>query len=133
MVKFAAIIPSVLTLVVSVTTALSIDYYDETCPNVDEVVGKAVKSAMSNDVTVPAALLRMHFHDCFIKGCDGSILLNSTKTNKAEKDGPPNISLHAFYVIDRAKEALESLCPGVVSCADILALAARDSVALVRF
>ena len=66
-----------------------------------------------------------------LKGCDGSVLLNSTAMNAAEKDGPPNISLHAFYVIDLAKKEVESQCPGVVSCADTLALAARDAVALV--
>ncbi|WMV56980.1 hypothetical protein MTR67_050365, partial [Solanum verrucosum] len=110
--------------------ALSSDYYDQTCPNAESMITKVVKNAMLNDKTVPAALLRMHFHDCFVRGCDASVLLNSTRSNKAEKDGPPNISLHAFYVIDVVKKQIEDLCPGVVSCADIVALAARDAVAL---
>ena len=71
------------------------------------------------------------FSPIFLKGCDASVLLNSKGNSKAEKDGPPNVSLHAFYVIDAAKKALEAACPGVVSCADILALAARDAVFLV--
>lgn len=66
-----------------------------------------------------------------LKGCDASVLLNSTKNNEAEKDGAPNVSLHAFYVIDNAKKQVEKMCPGVVSCADILAIGARDSVSLV--
>ncbi|KAJ4836912.1 Peroxidase 64 [Turnera subulata] len=110
--------------------ALSLNYYEKTCPDVETVVTEAVKKAMAKDKTVPAALLRMHFHDCFIRGCDASVLLNSKGNNKAEKDGPPNLSLHAFYVIDNAKKEVEALCPGIVSCADILALAARDAVVL---
>ncbi|KAI3762115.1 hypothetical protein L1987_52538 [Smallanthus sonchifolius] len=109
---------------------LTSNYYDQTCPMIESTVTASVKKAMLNDKTVAAALLRMHFHDCFIRGCDGSVLLNSTGTNQAEKDGPPNISLHAFYVIDNAKKALEAMCPGTVSCADIVALAARDAVHL---
>ncbi|CAN1824694.1 Peroxidase 64 [Linum perenne] len=131
----AAMAPPILAFLVTFTIffsahSLSHNYYDKTCPNLESIVTNAVKKAMSNDRTVPAALLRMHFHDCFIRGCDGSVLLKSTKNNVAEKDGPPNISLHAFYVIDHAKEAIEKACPGIVSCADILALAAKDAVAL---
>ncbi|XP_027329302.1 peroxidase 64 [Abrus precatorius] len=114
----------------SLASALSVNYYDHTCPQVESIVAGAVHKATINDKTVPAALLRMHFHDCFIRGCDASVLLESKGKNKAEKDGPPNISLHAFYVIDNAKKAVEAVCPGIVSCADILALAARDAVTL---
>ncbi|KAG9442672.1 hypothetical protein H6P81_018526 [Aristolochia fimbriata] len=115
---------------IRVIDALSSNYYDNSCPMLEETVRNTVKQAMENDKTVPAALLRMHFHDCFIRGCDGSVLLSSVGTSTAEKDGPPNVSLHAFYAIDNAKEAIEAICPGVVSCADILALAARDAVTL---
>ncbi|CAI0435512.1 unnamed protein product [Linum tenue] len=122
----------IFTILSSSVSSLSLNYYDKTCPNFESAVTNAVKKAMKNDRTVPAAILRMHFHDCFIRGCDASVLLKSTKKNVAEKDGPPNVSLHAFYVIDHAKEAVEKMCPGVVSCADILALAARDAVALLQ-
>ncbi|KAE8707147.1 Peroxidase 64 [Hibiscus syriacus] len=67
------------------------------------------------DKTVPAALLRMHFHDCFIRGCDASVLLYSKGNNKAEKDGPANLSLHGFYVIENAKKEVEA-----VSCPEVL-------------
>ena len=63
-----------------------------------------------------------------MQGCDGSVLLNSTNNNQAEKAGIPNLSLRGFQVIDAAKTAVEAACPGVVSCADILALVARDSI-----
>lgn len=65
------------------------------------------------------------------QGCDGSVLLNSTTNNQAEKDAFPNLSLRGFNVIDAVKVAVEKQCPGVVSCADILALIARDAVRMV--
>ncbi|KAM3285678.1 peroxidase 64 [Capsicum chacoense] len=119
----------IFSLIYSHGNALSSNYYEKTCPQVEDIVTQVVTEASKKDQTVPAALLRMHFHDCFIRGCDASVLLNSKK-NTAEKDGPPNVSLHAFYVIDNAKKVIEALCPGIVSCADILAFAARDSVVI---
>lgn len=62
------------------------------------------------------------------QGCDASVLLNSSSTNTAEKDSPPNLTLRGFGFIDTVKSLIEAECPGVVSCADILSLVARDSV-----
>ncbi|GLJ14490.1 hypothetical protein SUGI_0234300 [Cryptomeria japonica] len=76
-----------------------------------------------------ASLLRLHFHDCFVNGCDGSILLDDTATFTGEKSAGPNLnSARGFDLIDRIKTRIENVCKNVVSCADILAIAARDSV-----
>jgi hypothetical protein len=58
----------------------------------------------------------------------------SSPNSDAEKDAPDNLSLagDGFDTVTKAKQAVEEACPGIVSCADILALAARDVVVLVR-
>ncbi|CAI5514251.1 unnamed protein product [Closterium sp. Naga37s-1] len=112
------------------SSRLSRDFYRDSCPYLTSIVRDVVFEEFIKDETLPAPLLRLHFHDCFVQGCDGSILINSTSENQAEKDAPPNLTLHAFDIIDKIKETVEAECPGVVSCADIVALAARDGVVL---
>ncbi|CAL1372599.1 unnamed protein product [Linum trigynum] len=105
---------------------LKVGYYAKSCPNAEAIVKKVMDQVMDVAPSLSGPLLRMHFHDCFVRGCDGSLLINSTKNNTAEKDSPPNFTLRGYGVIDRVKEALEKECPGVVSCADTLAIVARD-------
>ncbi|CAI0625656.1 unnamed protein product [Linum tenue] len=105
-------------------------YYDESCPDAETIALKTIRKAISKDVTLAAALLRLHFHDCFVRGCEASVLLDAAEEGDAEKDASPNFSLRGYDVIDDVKSAIEKSCPGVVSCADILALAARDAVRL---
>ncbi|XP_071720381.1 cationic peroxidase 1-like [Rutidosis leptorrhynchoides] len=108
---------------------LSANFYAKTCPNFRSVITRAVNSAVSSEARMGASLLRLHFHDCFVNGCDGSVLLDDNSTFTGEKTAGPNSgSIRGFNVIDTIKTQLESQCPGVVSCADILAAAARDAV-----
>ena len=67
-----------------------------------------------------------------LQGCDASILLDGTASFLSEKNAAPNAnSTRGFDVVDNIKTALENSCPGIVSCADILAIAAEASVSLV--
>ncbi|KAJ1685296.1 hypothetical protein LUZ63_016686 [Rhynchospora breviuscula] len=107
--------------------ALQKGFYSDTCPKVEDIVKSIVQKAFNDYATIAPGLLRLHFHDCFVQGCDASVLISG---DSSERTAFANAGLRGFEVIDDAKSQLESVCPGVVSCADILAIAARDSVNL---
>ncbi|KNA05386.1 hypothetical protein SOVF_190840 [Spinacia oleracea] len=108
---------------------LSPKFYSSSCPNALTIVNEGVLEAINKEARVGASILRLHFHDCFVNGCDGSILLDDTTTFQSEKTAAPNNnSARGFEVVDNIKAKLEKACPGVVSCADILAIISRDAV-----
>ncbi|XP_057839183.2 peroxidase 12 [Cryptomeria japonica] len=106
---------------------LSWTFYNTSCPTLESIVRERIEFYLNQDITQAAGLLRLHFHDCFVQGCDGSVLLNGTTSERVD---PPNVSLRAmaFTIINDIKARVEAACSGIVSCADILTLAARDSV-----
>jgi len=102
---------------------LSSTFYDTSCPRALATIKSAVNAAVAKEARMGASLLRLHFHDCFVQGCDASILLAGN-----EQNDPPNLTLRGFDVIANIKAQVEAICKQTVSCADILAVAARDSV-----
>ncbi|KAF6999384.1 hypothetical protein CFC21_015420 [Triticum aestivum] len=121
---------SYLSLVVLVALAavvsgqLSPTFYDTSCTRALATIKSGVMAAVSSDPRMGASLLRLHFHDCFVQGCDASVLLSGMEQNAL----PNNGSLRGFGVIDSIKTQIEAICAQTVSCADILTVAARDSV-----
>ncbi|KAJ4830679.1 Peroxidase 19 [Turnera subulata] len=113
---------------------LSVDYYARTCPQVDQLVGSVTSQQFKEAPVSAPATIRLFFHDCFVEGCDGSILISTKPGSKelAEKEAEDNkdLRVEGFQTVNKAKALVESKCPGVVSCADILAIAARDFIHL---
>ncbi|XP_068652087.1 peroxidase 16-like [Aristolochia californica] len=109
------------------------NYYRNICPNVESIVRSAVTTKLQQTFVTAPATLRLFFHDCFVRGCDASVLLASP-INRAEKDHPDDISLagDGFDTVIKAKAAVDRdpRCRNKVSCADLLAMAARDVVVL---
>ncbi|KAH9624880.1 hypothetical protein KSS87_020280 [Heliosperma pusillum] len=120
-------------LEVPVTPGLSFSFYASSCPNLEFIIRDHLFRVFMNDITQAAGLLRLHFHDCFVQGCDGSVLLDGSASGPSEKDAPPNLTLRpeAFKIINDLQALVQANCGlRIVSCADITALAARESVLL---
>lgn len=114
-------------------TSLTKDYYQETCPDFSKIVRETVTTTEGPPGKTAAGILRLFFHDCFLEGCDASVLIAKNALNKTERDDEINHSLteETFDIVTRIKTALEESCPGVVSCADILAQSTREAVTMI--
>ncbi|MFS7976668.1 putative peroxidase [Helianthus anomalus] len=109
--------------IASSDSGLSPSYYDRVCPEALPTIKHVVEDALAQERRMGASLLRLHFHDCFVNGCDASILLDQTSTIDSEKNAGPNAnSTRGFEVNDKIKDEVDKVCSlPVVSCA-------RDSV-----
>ncbi|GAA0163113.1 peroxidase [Lithospermum erythrorhizon] len=114
----------------AISSQLRVGFYSQTCPQAEAIVRSVVQNRFKTDRSITAALLRLHFHDCFVRGCDASVLIDSTPTSSSEKEAGPNFSVRGYDLIDEIKKQVEAACPSTVSCSDVVALATRDSVAL---
>ncbi|KAL3504526.1 hypothetical protein ACH5RR_034367 [Cinchona calisaya] len=115
-----------------IVKGLSWSFYDSSCPKLESIVRKQLQKVFKDDIGQAAGLLRLHFHDCFVQGCDGSVLLDGSASGPSEKQAIPNLTLRleAFKIIDDLRRRVHKDCGRVVSCSDITALAARDAVYL---
>ncbi|XP_066335339.1 peroxidase 43-like isoform X2 [Miscanthus floridulus] len=122
-------LPCLLLLLAGVSNGqLQVGFYSNSCPGAESTVASVVRQSGSADPTILPALIRLQFHDCFVRGCDASVLIKGG-SNNAEVDNSKHQGLRGVEIIEGAKTQLEAQCPGVVSCADIVVLAARDAIA----
>lgn len=115
-----------------IVDGLSWTFYKSICPKVESIIRNQLKKEFKQDIGQAAGLLRLHFHDCFVQGCDASVLLDGSASGPSEQDAPPNLTLRAraFEIINDLRARVHKECGQVVSCADIVTIAARDSVFL---
>ncbi|KAK9727022.1 hypothetical protein RND81_05G252900 [Saponaria officinalis] len=108
---------------------LKVGFYHGKCGenDVEKVIYDVVKQKISVDPDTVSDLVRLSFHDCFVRGCEGSILLTG---KDVEQTAPINQDLGGIKAVNDLKTAVEKACPGVVSCADTLVIGARAAISL---
>ncbi|MCO5573418.1 hypothetical protein L7F22_027189 [Adiantum nelumboides] len=110
---------------------LSIDFYKASCPQVEQVIEHKMQAILQRDPAQAAGILRIMFHDCFVQGCDASILLEEPVTEQIATPNNASIRASSLRVLDEIKEAVEAECPEIVSCADTIILSTKIAVSLV--
>ncbi|MCO5598213.1 hypothetical protein L7F22_052305 [Adiantum nelumboides] len=110
---------------------LSVHFYEESCPMVYNIVREEMQYVVNKDPGQAAGILRIMFHDCFVQGCDASILLERPFTELTASPNNASIRTSSLHLLDNIKETVEVVCPGVVSCADTIVLATAFAIHMV--
>ncbi|KAH6802620.1 Peroxidase superfamily protein [Perilla frutescens var. frutescens] len=109
---------------------VQLNYYKESCPRAEEIIKEQVTNLYNKHGNTAVSWIRNLFHDCVVKSCDASLLLESVNGIESEKTSSRSFGMRNFKYITTIKDALEKECPITVSCADIVALSARDGAVL---
>ncbi|CAN6463140.1 unnamed protein product [Victoria cruziana] len=107
---------------------LRLNYYAENCPRAEAIIKDQVDKLYQEHGNTAVSWIRNLFHDCMVESCDASLLLETSGSIISEKKSSRSFGLRNFKYVDVIKQAVESECPGIVSCADIIALSARDGI-----
>ncbi|XP_020591336.1 peroxidase 42-like [Phalaenopsis equestris] len=113
------------------SSGLRMNFYKESCPQAEDIIREQVKLLYKRHKNTAFSWIRNIFHDCAVQSCDASLLLDSTRKTLSEKETDRSFGMRNFRYLEEIKDAVERECPGVVSCADILVLSARDGIVAV--
>ncbi|XVF07942.1 hypothetical protein REPUB_Repub06bG0182600 [Reevesia pubescens] len=114
----------------SVKSDLQLNYYAESCPNAEEIIKQEVIKLYNKHGNTAVSWVRNLFHDCIVKSCDASLLLETVNGIESEQKSHRSFGMRNFKYVKTIKETLEKECPMTVSCADIVSLSARDGIVL---
>ncbi|KAJ7972425.1 Peroxidase [Quillaja saponaria] len=103
---------------------LELNYYSKSCPKAEEIIEQQVAQLYDEHGNTAISWIRNLFHDCIVKSCDASLLLETRNGIVSEKTSQRSFGMRNFKYINTIKSAVEKECPLTVSCADIVALSA---------
>ncbi|CAM8989212.1 unnamed protein product [Rhodiola kirilowii] len=109
---------------------LQFNYYAKSCPNAEDIIRKEVVKLYNEHGNTAVSWVRNLFHDCVVKSCDASLLLESFDGVQSEQESDRSFGMRNFKYVHTIKAAIERACPSTVSCADIVALSARDGIVM---
>ncbi|PNY08470.1 peroxidase 21-like protein [Trifolium pratense] len=109
---------------------LQVNYYSNSCPKAEEIIKQQVAELYHQHGDTSISWVRNLFHDCLVKSCDASLLLSTVRGVVSEQTSGRSFGMRNFKYVNTIKAAVEKECPLTVSCADIVALSARDGITM---